>query len=108
MEPATSTSIMSSARSVDATSSASGTSFSFFDNGSTATLIGAGRGLDDVREVAAVVLLVVVAEVLTGEGAVLREVVVAAVGDALELAPAPRVHELDVRRAGRIVRQLLG
>ena len=38
----------------------------------------------------------------------LREVEVGAVGDALELAPAPRVHELDVGRAGRVVRQLLG
>ena len=28
--------------------------------------------------------------------------------DALELAPTPRVHELDVGRAGRVVRQLVG
>ena len=40
--------------------------------------------------------------------AVLGEVVVGAVGDALELAPAPRVEELDVGGAGRVVRQLLG
>ena len=38
----------------------------------------------------------------------LGEVVVAAVGDALELAPSPRVQELDVGGAGRVVRQLLG
>src|SRR4030095_2429961 len=35
------------------------------------------------------------------------EVEVGAVGDAFELAPAPRVVELDVGGAGRVVRELL-
>ena len=37
-----------------------------------------------------------------------REVVVAAVGDALELVPAPREEELHVGGARRVVRQLVG
>ena len=38
----------------------------------------------------------------------LLEVVVGALGDALELVEAPRELELDVGRAGRVVRQLVG
>ena len=38
----------------------------------------------------------------------LGEVEVGAVGDAFQLTPAPGVEELDVGRAGRVVRQLVG
>ncbi len=38
----------------------------------------------------------------------LLEVVVGALGDALELVEAPREEELDVGRARRVVRQLVG
>ena len=40
-------------------------------------------------------------------GGVLAQVVVAPVGDALELVPAPREQELHVARARRVVRQLV-
>ena len=56
----------------------------------------ARRGLDHVRHVVLVGRLVEVLEPLPGVLGVLREVVVAAIGDALELAPAPREEELDV------------
>ena len=60
------------------------------------------------REVALARLRVLVLQVLATELRVLRQVEVAAVGDALELAPTPRVAVLDVGRAARVVRELLG
>ena len=58
--------------------------------------VGARRRLDDVRDVALLGLRVEVLELLAGERRVLREVEVAAVGDALELGPADREQVLDV------------
>ena len=69
---------------------------------------GAGRRLDHVGHVALVGGLVEVVELLARELGVLRQVVVGAVGDALELVPAPREEELHVGRAGGVVRQLVG
>ncbi len=57
---------------------------------------GPGGRLDDVRGESLVRLLVEVAEVLAGVLAVLFEVEVGAVGDALQLVPAPGELELDV------------
>ena len=64
--------------------------------------------LDDVQDVALVGGLVEVGEVLAELAGVLGQVVVAPVGDALELVPPPREQELDVARGGRVVRQLVG
>ena len=64
--------------------------------------------LDDVGHVALARRLIEVLELLAGVLRVLGEVVVAAVGDALELVPSPREEELDVARARRVVRQLIG
>ena len=61
-----------------------------------------------MRHVPLVVLLVEVGEVLAGELGVLHEVVVSPLRDALELAPAPGIAELDVARARGIVRELVG
>ena len=59
--------------------------------------VGAGGGLDHVRDVALAALLVEVLELLARELGVLAEVEVAAVGDPLELRPADREQVLDVR-----------
>ena len=67
----------------------------------------AGGGLDHVGDVALARLRVDPVELLAGELRVLREVVVAAVRDPLELLPAGRVEELDVARRGGVVRQLV-
>ena len=70
---------------------------------------GAGGRLDHVRHVALVGLRVEVVELLAASAAACCvEVVVGALGDALELVQAPREQELDVGRAGRVVRQLVG
>ena len=66
------------------------------------------RRLDDVRDVALVGRLVEVVEPLTGVCGVGVEVEVGALGDALQLVPAPRKQELDVGGTGRVVRQLVG
>ena len=68
----------------------------------------AGGRLDHVRDVALARLGVEVLELLAGELAVLGEVEVAAVGDALQLRPADRVQVLDVGGRGRVVRELVG
>ena len=70
--------------------------------------VGARRRLDDVRDVALLRLRIEVLELLAGVLGVLREVEVAAVGDALELAPADREEVLDVGGAAGVVRQLVG
>ena len=59
-------------------------------------------------DVARVGGLVEVVELLARRLHVLGEVVVAAVGDALELVPPPREEELDVGRAARVVAELVG
>ena len=69
--------------------------------------VGARRGLDHVRHVALAVGLDDL-ELHARELGVLLEVVVAAVGDALELAPADREEVLEVARAARVVRELRG
>src|SRR5687767_13662127 len=70
--------------------------------------IGTARGLDDVRDVALVVRLIHVLELLAREGLVLREVEVAAVVHALDLRESQGAAEveMDVRRGTRVVRQL--
>src|SRR5687767_11286371 len=67
----------------------------------------AGGRLDHVREVALLGLRVDVLELLAAELLVLAQVEVAAVGDALELAPADRVEVLDVAGGARVVAQLI-
>ena len=64
-------------------------------------------GLDHVRDVALAGLRVLPLELLARELRVLGEVEVAAVGDALELAPGAGVEVLDVARPGGVVRELL-
>ena len=58
----------------------------------------AERRLDDVGDVVLVFLLVEIVHVLTGELLVLGQVVIRAVGDAPELAPAEREQILKVGR----------
>ena len=70
--------------------------------------VGAGGGLDHVRDVALFGLLVEVLELLAAELGVLGEVEVAAVGDPLELRPADREEVLDVAGARRVVGELVG
>ncbi len=70
--------------------------------------VGAGGGLDHVRDVALFRLLVEVLELLAAELCVLFEVEVAAVGDPLQLRPADREEVLDVAGPGRVVGELVG
>jgi len=79
-----------------------------FDKEGQHRAVGAQRGLDDVRDVVLVRLLVEIAHVDAGDLLVLREVVVRAVGDAPELAPAEREDELEVGRGLGIEAELLG
>src|SRR3546814_20111658 len=67
-----------------------------------------GGGLDNMGHVAVVGLLVEVLELRVRVGGVLGEVVVATVGDALQLVPAPREQELHVGRARAVVAELVG
>ena len=67
----------------------------------------AERRLDDVGDVVLVLLLIEVVHVLTGELLVLAQVVVRAVGDAPELAPAEREQILKVGRGLGVEAQLL-
>jgi len=68
---------------------------------------GAGGRLDDVGRVALVRRLIEVVERDARGVGVLGQVVVAAIGDALEFVPAPRIDELHVGRTARIVREVL-
>src|SRR5919198_2751145 len=68
----------------------------------------ADRGLDDVRDEALVRGVVEVAQILARIFGVTPQVVVGPVVDALELFPAERELELDVRRRGGVVRALVG
>src|SRR5262249_34853331 len=70
--------------------------------------VGAGGGLDDVRDVALARLLVEEREVLAAPLGVLLQVEVGAVRDALELGPAEREFIFDVGAALRVVRELVG
>ena len=70
--------------------------------------VGAGGGLDHVRDVALLGALVEVLELLTAELGVLGEVEVAAVGDPLQLRPADREQVLDVARGRGVVGELVG
>ena len=69
--------------------------------------VGAERRLDDVGDVVLVFLLVEIVHVLTGEFLVLGQVVVRAVGNAPELAPAEREQILKVGRGLGVEAQLL-
>ncbi len=69
---------------------------------------GSGRRFDDMGHVALAAGLVEVLERLARGLGVLGEVVVASVGDALELAPPPGVEELHVGCGRRVVAELLG
>ena len=70
--------------------------------------VGAGGGLDHVRDVALAGGGVDVLELLARVLGVLGEVEVAAVGDPLELLPADREQVLDVAGGARVVRELVG
>ena len=70
--------------------------------------IGAGGGLDDVGDEAFFFFLVEIAEVLAAEFHVLAQVVLAAVGDALELADSERKGVLDIGGGRRVESQLIG
>ena len=67
----------------------------------------AERRLDDIGDVVLVFLLVEIVHVLTGELLVLGQVVIRAVGDAPELAPAEREQILKVGRGLGVEAQLL-
>ena len=66
------------------------------------------RGLDHPRPKAGLGVLVEISQVLAAELRVLIEVVAAALGHALQLAPSERIQELDVGGAARIMRQFIG
>ena len=68
---------------------------------------GAGSGLDDVGDVLLVGCRVEVFESGAGRLGMAQQVEVGAVGDALELVPAPREQELDVGGGPRVVAQLV-
>ena len=76
-------------------------------NGEDGTLNAEGR-LDNIGDVMLVLILIVIGQILTGDGLVLGQVVVGAVGNAPELAPAEREEELEVRRCLGVEAQLLG
>ena len=76
-------------------------------HGQHAALHAEGR-LDDIGDVALVRLGVEVGQILAGGLLVLGQVVIRAVGDAPQLAPAEGEQELEVRRGLGVEAQLLG
>ena len=63
--------------------------------------------LDDIGDIARVLLLIEIRQILAGRVLMLRQVIIRAVGNAPELAPAKREQELEVRRRLGIEAQLL-
>ena len=63
--------------------------------------------LDDIGDIARVLLLIEIRQVFAGRVLMLRQVIIRAVGNAPELAPAEREQELEVRRRLGIEAQLL-